>query len=253
MLLPALAKAKEKAHSAACVSNLKQWAVYWTIYADDNNSSFPTGNEDGPGRMAWADALIDQWGKKPYLLMCPSAGARRGSGSATVEIVKPLGTPEAQLVDYGGPRTSWRGANQPRDPATGERLVGSYGPNLWIYNRSANIQKRQGKHHWRKIEAPSRPSLTPIMADSNWRGGGPHYDNAEGWARPGSNGERNSADHEMQHFAMWRHGKGINVAFFDGSVQRQRPRALWSLHWHMNYDVNRVHSQGPTFFPAWMR
>ena len=36
MLLPALAKAKAKASSAVCVSNQKQMALAWIMYADDN-------------------------------------------------------------------------------------------------------------------------------------------------------------------------------------------------------------------------
>jgi prepilin-type N-terminal cleavage/methylation domain-containing protein len=37
MLLPALARAKAKAQSIACTSNLKQLLLGWTMYADDNN------------------------------------------------------------------------------------------------------------------------------------------------------------------------------------------------------------------------
>ena len=38
MLLPALGKAKLKATQAACLSNQKQLALAWTMYADDNNN-----------------------------------------------------------------------------------------------------------------------------------------------------------------------------------------------------------------------
>ncbi|MEY4385266.1 MAG: hypothetical protein RLY20_549 [Verrucomicrobiota bacterium] len=38
MLLPALAKAKEKALAISCMSNMKQLQLAWLLYADDNNS-----------------------------------------------------------------------------------------------------------------------------------------------------------------------------------------------------------------------
>jgi len=41
MLLPALAKAKAKAHQAACISNLKQAGIGLTLYVDDNRDYFP--------------------------------------------------------------------------------------------------------------------------------------------------------------------------------------------------------------------
>jgi prepilin-type N-terminal cleavage/methylation domain-containing protein/prepilin-type processing-associated H-X9-DG protein len=39
MLLPALAKAKAKAHNVNCMSNMKQLTLAWIMYADDNNDT----------------------------------------------------------------------------------------------------------------------------------------------------------------------------------------------------------------------
>ena len=65
LLLPALAKAKEKSFRAACISNNRQWALATTMYLDDNGGKYPATkipngtpgtspqyNEDTP---TWAD------------------------------------------------------------------------------------------------------------------------------------------------------------------------------------------------------
>jgi prepilin-type N-terminal cleavage/methylation domain-containing protein/prepilin-type processing-associated H-X9-DG protein len=60
LLLPALARAKQQAQGAKCLSNHKQVALAWKMYCDDNRSGFPpnvdesnqsadTGNPPYPG------------------------------------------------------------------------------------------------------------------------------------------------------------------------------------------------------------
>ena len=41
MLLPALAKAKERANRASCLNNLRQWGLSLDMYLDDNNQTLP--------------------------------------------------------------------------------------------------------------------------------------------------------------------------------------------------------------------
>lgn len=42
ILLPALAKAKERAKQAGCLSNLRQWGLSVQVYATDSNDAIPT-------------------------------------------------------------------------------------------------------------------------------------------------------------------------------------------------------------------
>jgi prepilin-type N-terminal cleavage/methylation domain-containing protein len=54
LLLPALAKAKEKAVRIQCTSNLKQWGIAITLYAGDNRELFPDNPaSDGASGFAW--------------------------------------------------------------------------------------------------------------------------------------------------------------------------------------------------------
>ena len=65
LLLPALAKAKERANRTICLSNLRQWGISLNLYLDDNQQSFPAfsipNNTPGaPGgydqdNIYWAD------------------------------------------------------------------------------------------------------------------------------------------------------------------------------------------------------
>jgi prepilin-type N-terminal cleavage/methylation domain-containing protein/prepilin-type processing-associated H-X9-DG protein len=57
MLLPALAKAKDKAQRIKCLSNVKQLQTGFMMYCDDNNDLIPPNNTGGypypPGHEAW--------------------------------------------------------------------------------------------------------------------------------------------------------------------------------------------------------
>jgi len=48
MLLPVLARAKQKAHIANCLSNLRQLGVTMNMYTGDNRDQFPYSGQDWP-------------------------------------------------------------------------------------------------------------------------------------------------------------------------------------------------------------
>ena len=62
LLLPALARAKERANRTVCLNNLRQWGLAENMYLDDNNQIFPwpryqvsnTTEQDNP---SWNDIL----------------------------------------------------------------------------------------------------------------------------------------------------------------------------------------------------
>ena len=77
LLLPALAKAKGRGQRTACISNLKQLALGFRMWADDNASYYPwqvSTNKDGTKGLleAWMHfATLSNEIVRPRLLRCP--------------------------------------------------------------------------------------------------------------------------------------------------------------------------------------
>ncbi len=89
LLLPTLAKAKEKSRKTLCLSNLRQVSLAMLIYATDNNDWYPIGS---PGI---AEIVVDRklvevgYLKSPDVLACPndrSKPARLKDNPQTLEL-----------------------------------------------------------------------------------------------------------------------------------------------------------------------
>ena len=81
LLLPALAKAKEKAKQTKCISNVKQIALAMMMYVDDNDNRYPPRMPDPtPGSYPckpcrttnWLVYVMDQMSKSSNSFICPS-------------------------------------------------------------------------------------------------------------------------------------------------------------------------------------
>lgn len=88
MLLPALAKAKGRAHSVACMSNTKQIMLGWLLYTSDYDERFPskivansidwTANGDNTNAFKLVDSdpttgsMLSAYVKNPGVYKCPA-------------------------------------------------------------------------------------------------------------------------------------------------------------------------------------
>jgi hypothetical protein len=159
---------------------------------------------------------------------------------------------DPNVTEYGGPTTATEFPIP--DPTSAsippKLIIASYGVNCYVYNPPANVAENPARptvRNWRKLEAARQASDTPIMSDCMWRGGWPHHL----FRPPAFNGQWIDFSAEFNHFAIMRHGKGIQILFFDSSARYVRTRNLWYLPWHKQFDT--AYPYPANFFPPWMQ
>jgi len=206
LLLPALSKAKSAANSAGCVNNLHQIGLRYQMFLSDHEAGDGANFWDPDWGLAMVD-LSDKWDTS--LLTCPEAKISSGER-------------------YGTAKTGhgfW---------------FGSFG-----YANNAHL----GIY---KVVTVARPSQTPFCGDGveNWGTPRPTDRLPDDFYRPFNGpsyqeetGAAPLTDDYPGDMAIWcleRHGKGINMVMMDNSVQRFRPRQLWTLDWYKTFQEERT-------------
>ena len=215
MLLPALAKARQKAHRIGCLNNLRQFNLANQMYASDHRGR--SINYDASQGL-WIDRLIVYAGSKQStnaaLRVCPSAN-RQGY---TVNGLDFYGTATA----YWGPLSSYFGVS-----------AGSYGAfalNSWVYSDKP-MESLVGAYYFGNLDSVRKPSETPLIGDAMWM---------DAWPSPtdGIPADRiKGGGGGLANFCINRHNQSINLTFLDGSGKSVPVDKLKTLYWstHPNW------------------
>jgi len=227
LLLPALARAKSKAHSIKCLSNLKQIGLANWMYFSDAGK--PVNYDQWPA--LWMLRLQQQYSAIRDVRICPTAPERapdqlRRDRSAEGRVNR------AWLVDGGG--TNY--------------YQGSYALNGYCYSDDPYANPRFRF----KVESDIvQASRTPFFADAIW---------VDAWPLTNDIPARNLLDGDkfaaggLSRIAIPRHAASqsaavrnfnpkdtlpgaVNVGFADNHVEMVRLERLWELIWHKEWVV----------------
>ncbi len=230
ILMPALSRVRTQARGVVCQSNLKQWHLIWSMYADGNNGFFPRRGSDS-GR--WIDLLYPYYSKQGEFRVCPMAKRIAAPGGAT------------STTELGGDaKTSW-GVVAP----SGNRPIGtwgSYGINGWVYVPAEDpLYRKPAQFFWRTIYTKNASQI-PLFLDCWFWCGWPDHDDPPPTADT-REARLTSDDDAMSRFCINRHQGAINGTFLDGSTRKIGLKGLWRLKWSKRF----ITTTTPTW-PTWM-
>lgn len=208
MLLPALSKAREKARSISCVSNLKQIALGDIMYCDDNNEYYPCSyqrNEAKTWFTTWYEAI------GPYC----GGGEQNytGSSSTTNATLKTFNCPS--FIPPGGHKRGY-GANYNVFPGS-------------TYRTQGQIANPSGTSHFadaQQCKAVCSGSMDVDFWTANATGG-PHwqfyppnkkYKSSQASASFYQDSYSGDSD-DLGRRPVTRHAGNINLSLLDGHVE----------------------------------
>ena len=158
LLLPALARAREKGHQASCLSNLRQVGLAFQLYADDQNGWLPTTTHGAGTNASWIFQLAPYVANVDRIRLCPAdpKGLQRLTNNATSYTQN-----EFVLVDYVDPfgraLQSYRKLETIRHPArtmTTFEIADTVGANVM----NDHTHSRQWTQGWSAVLADIQPT-----------------------------------------------------------------------------------------------
>jgi prepilin-type N-terminal cleavage/methylation domain-containing protein/prepilin-type processing-associated H-X9-DG protein len=236
LLLPALASAKLKGQSIACLDNIRQLSLARKMYIDDNKGNLISS----VATETSVETVLD-------------------TGDSKVQVCPSTHTPAtAQPRDWGTADLTYYSAN-----AQAQDTPGSYAINGWQAVDHTPVDGFTGNFYRREPDLQT-PASTPLFLDSTWF----YIFPLETDPTPlpadlydGYSGLRSQCVHSMGLSLIDRHGGipagsaprtfvypgskglpgGINMSFTDGHAQLVRLNDLWTFNWHQGWATPSPH------------
>ncbi len=250
ILMPALQRVKKQSRTVACLTKLKQWALYFSMYAEDYGGYFMEGfngrgGADNDNRWVRAMGAYYKWDSD--FTCCPEA-------------TKPWITEDGASTGLQG---TFRGSTSAwgyYGPGTGQERIGwlkpvkgSYGMNGWSNNPMPG-HSHGGKpeaYHWRTVNVKGAALIPLFLAAQRYNVWPEETD-----LPPEFDGQT-WGDFHIRRFSLNRHKGFVNGIFLDFTARKIGLKELWALKWHKNYNTagpwTMAGGAQSSDWPMWLR
>jgi len=243
ILMPALQRVRRQAGGVACLNRLKQWGLFFAMYAEDNDGRFMAGHTAQPQPNRWVSALGDYYKWDDEFTCCPNA---------TKPWVDKNGITEGAEGTAVGVTMAW---GYMKDDHWVKPMKGSYGINGYCVDIQPGREPRgEASWYWRGPAVAGAAYVPLFLGAQRYNGvvdsvdDPPAYD-GQGWAEGG--------DGRMLRYCLNRHDGFVNGIFLDFSNRKIGLKDLWTFKWHRRYDTTGPWTTAggcqPSDWPQWMK
>jgi prepilin-type N-terminal cleavage/methylation domain-containing protein len=226
ILMPSLARAKKQSRTMICMTNERSLTRALRIYLQEWNKMVLGGGHAGP-QGVW-DYQLSGSG-----LTLQTYYKQNGRRDPIDKIRWCPETPQAATTIMGTAFTQWnceQGTGRPNS-------TGSYGINGWVYDVRDTQASGEAGSRWsaagcyRLLTIAKNESSVPVFVDANWH---------DFWALPTDPAPPNSIDpgpaglgsnNLLWRACLDRHGRSVNVSFYDDHIENVGLQQLWTLNW----------------------
>ncbi|OHB66926.1 MAG: hypothetical protein A2Y76_03700 [Planctomycetes bacterium RBG_13_60_9] len=240
ILMPALSRVKKQARTVACLSKLKQWGLWFAMYAEDYNGRFMQGFTITNQR---AVQVLGPYHKcDEEILTCPNA---------TKPWVDEFGGVTGLEGTFLGSTSAWGYVNLSGLP---KPIKGSYGINAYVNDppRGSEPHSRPTADFWRGPNV-SGAGYVPLWMDALRYNGVPLQTDVP----PPYDGTQWNDNAQMGRYCMNRHDGFAGCLFLDYSARKVGLKELWTLKWHQSYNQSGPWTKAggvlPDNWPEWLR
>jgi prepilin-type N-terminal cleavage/methylation domain-containing protein len=240
ILMPALQRVKHQARTVACLGKLRQWSLWFSMYAEDYNGRFMQGFRVDNQRAV--QVLGDYHKCDDKVLTCPNANKPWTDEFGNVTGLE--GT-------FLGSTSAWGYVTLSSLP---KPIKGSYGVNAYINDPPKGLEPhdRPAADFWRGPNVAGA-GYVPLWMDALRYNGVPlHMDYP-----PPLDGTQWNDDAQMGRYCVNRHDGFIGCLFLDYSARKVGLKELWTLKWHRSYDTAGAWTKAggvqASDWPEWLR